>query len=117
MMKKFTAIMMALMMVLTLTQCKPDKGNEGDTQNGSKVKVSCVVPMNKNTRSEFDNLMTDGSIKWSAGTERIYLAIPNETNPQIVELTAFTTVESNILLSKAKWKQDFLQKANTKCGI
>ena len=98
MMKKFTAIMMALMMVLTLTQCKPDKGNEGDTQNGSKVKVSCVIPMNKNTRSEFDNLMTDGSIKWSAGTERIYLAIPNETNPQIVELTAFTTVESNILL-------------------
>ena len=90
--------MMALMMVLTLTQCKPDKGNEGDTQNGSKVKVSCVIPMNKGTRSEFTNLMTDGSIKWSAGTERIYLAIPNETNPQIVELTAFTTVESNILL-------------------
>ena len=97
-MKKFTVIMMALMMVLTLTQCKPDKGNEGDTQNGSKVKVSCVIPMNKNTRSEFANLMTDGSVKWSAGTERIYLAIPNETNPQIVELTAFTTVESNILL-------------------
>ena len=97
-MKKFTAIMMALMMVLTLTQCKPDKGNEGDTPNGSKVKVSCVIPMNKNTRSEFANLMTDGSVKWSAGTERIYLAIPNETNPQIVELTAFTTVESNILL-------------------
>ena len=97
-MKKFTAIMMALMIVLTLTQCKPDKGNEGDTPNGSKVKVSCVIPMNKNTRSEFDNLMTDGSIKWSAGTERIYLAIPNETNPKIVELTAFTTVESNILL-------------------
>ena len=97
-MKKFTAIMMALMMVLTLTQCKPDKGNEGDTQNGSKVKVSCVIPMNKGTRSEFANLMTDGSVKWSAGTERIYLAIPNETNPQIVELTAFTTIESNILL-------------------
>lgn len=97
-MKKFTAIMMALMMVLTLTQCKPDKGNEGDTQNGSKVKVSCVIPMNNGAKSEFTNLMTDGSIKWSAGTERIYLAIPNETNPQIVELTAFTTVESNILL-------------------
>lgn len=98
MMKKFTAIMMALMMVLTLTQCKPDKGNEGDTQNGSKVKVSCVIPMNNGAKSEFTNLMTDGSIKWSAGTERIYIAIPNETNPQIVELTAFTTVESNILL-------------------
>lgn len=90
--------MMALMMVLTLTQCNPDKGNEGGTQNGSKVKVSCVIPMNNGARSVFTNLMTDGSIKWSAGTERIYLAIPNETNPQIVELTAFTTVESNILL-------------------
>lgn len=97
-MKKFTAIMMALVMVLGLTQCRPDKGNEGDTQNGSKVKVSCVVPINKGAKSEFDNLMTDGTIKWSAGTERIYLAIPDETNPQIVELTAFTTVESNILL-------------------
>ena len=89
--------MMALMMVLTLTQCNPDKGNEGDTQNGSKLKVSCVIPMNNGAKSEFTNLMTGGSIKWSAGTERIYLAIPNVTNPQIVELTAFTTVESNIL--------------------
>ena len=63
---------MALVMVLGLTQCRPDKGNEGDTQNGSKVKVSCVVPMNKGTRSEFDNLMTDGKIKWSAGMECRY---------------------------------------------
>ena len=108
-MKKFTAIMMALMMVLTLTQCKPDKGNEGDTQNGSKVKVSCVIPMNKNTRSEFANLMTDGSVKWSAGTERIYLAIPNETNPQIVEMTAFTTVESNILAFEGEVAEGLIQ--------
>ena len=91
-------MIMALMMVLGLTQCKPDKGNEGDTQNGEKVKVTCVVPINNGGRSEFTNMMVDGKIKWSAGTERIYIAIPNEMNPQIVELTAFTTVESNILL-------------------
>ena len=108
-MKKFTAIMMALVVVLGLTQCRPDKGNEGDTQNGSKVKVSCVVPMNKGTRSEFDNLMTDGKIKWSAGTERIYLAIPDETNPQIVEMTAFTTVESNILAFEGEVAEGLLK--------
>ena len=108
-MKKFTAIMMALVMVLGLTQCRPDKGNEGGTQNGSKVKVSCVVPMNKGTRSEFDNLMTDGKIKWSAGTERIYLAIPDETTPQIVEMTAFTTVESNILSFEGEVEEGLLK--------
>ena len=108
-MKKLTAIMMALVMVLGLTQCRPDKGNEGDTQNASKVKVSCVVPMNKGTRSEFDNLMTDGKIKWSAGTERIYLAIPDETNPQIVEMTAFTTVESNILAFEGEVAEGLLK--------
>ena len=96
-------------MVLGLTQCRPDKGNEGDTRNGSKVKVSCVVPMNKGTRSEFDNLMTDGKIKWSAGTERIYLAIPDETNPQIVEMTAFTTVESNILAFEGEVAEGLLK--------
>ena len=38
------------------------------------------------------------SIKWSKGYERIYLAIPNESNPQIIELVSpETTVESNIL--------------------
>ena len=100
---------MALVMVLGLTQCRPDKGNEGDTQNGSKVKVSCVVPMNKGTRSEFDNLMTDGKIKWSAGIERIYLAIPDETNPQIVEMTAFTTVESNILAFEGEVAEGLLK--------
>ena len=97
-MKKFTAIMMALMMVLTLTQCKPDNGNEGDTQNSSKVKVSCTIPINNGGKSDFSNVMTDGSIKWSKGYERIYLAIPNESNPQIIELVSpETTVESNIL--------------------
>ena len=108
-MKKFTVIMMALMMVLGLTQCRPDKGNDGNTQNGSKVKVSCVVPINKGAKSEFDNLMTDGTIKWSAGTERIYLAIPDETNPQIVEMTAFTTIESNILAFEGEVAEGLLK--------
>ena len=89
MMKKFTAIMMALMMVLTLTQCKPDKGNEGDTQNGSKVKVSCVIPMNKGTRSDFTNILSDGRVNWSDGRECIYLAIHGE-EPQIIELEGWS---------------------------
>lgn len=108
-MKKFTAIMMALVMVLGLTQCRPDNSKENDTQNGSKVKVSCVVPMNKGAKSEFTNLMTDGTVKWSAGTERIYLAIPDETNPQIVEMTAFTTVESNILAFEGEVAEGLLK--------
>ena len=96
------------MMVSGLTQCKPDNGNEGETQNSEKVKVTCVVPMNNGGRSDFSNLMTDGSIKWSAGTESIYLAIPDETNPQIVELTAFTIVESNILAFEGEVEEGLL---------
>ena len=98
MMKKITAIMMALMMVFTLTQCKPDNGNEENNQDGPKVKVSCTIPINNGGKSDFSNVMTDGFIKWSKGYERIYLAIPNESNPQIIELVSpETTVESNIL--------------------
>ena len=96
-MKKITTIMMALMMVLGLTQCKKQVENNDNNQDGPKVRVSCVMPINNGGKSEFANVMTDGTVKWSAGTERIYLAIPDETNPQIVEMTAFTTVESNIL--------------------
>ena len=88
-MKKFTAIIMALVMVLGLTQCRPDKGNEGDTQNGSKVKVSCVVPMNKGTRSDFTNILSDGRVNWSDGRECIYLAIHGE-EPQIIELEGWS---------------------------
>lgn len=73
--------MMALIVVL-FSQCKKneeDYGNEDKT-----VKVSCVVPMNNNGKSDFTNVMTDGSIQWSTGTERIYLALP-ETQ-KIIEL-------------------------------
>ena len=107
-MKKITTIMMALMLALTMTQCKKHKENDVNPE-GAKVRVSCVVPMNNGGKSEFDNLMTDGSIKWSAGTERLYLAIPDESNPQIVELTAFTTVESNILAFEGEAPEGLVQ--------
>lgn len=82
-MKKTSTILLALM-VLCFTQCKPvtESGNE----NTRKVKVSCTLHINGDGKSEFDNIMTYGKIKWSEGTERIYLAIP-ETQ-QIVELVS-----------------------------
>lgn len=88
----------ALAMILTMSNCKKkEDGNSGTSQDAPKVNVSCVVPINDGDKSDFTNLMTDGSIKWSTGTERIYVAIPHETNPQIIELTAFTTIGANIL--------------------
>ena len=92
-MKKTFTILMALI-VLCFTQCKKPVDNEA---TGRMVKVSCTIPINKGSKSDFTNLMEDGSIKWSTGTERIYLALPNETNPQIVELTAFSTLQSSEL--------------------
>ena len=100
---------MALMMVLTLTQCKKQEDNNDNNTDVQKVKVTCVVPMNNGGKSEFDNLMTDGTIKWSAGAERIYITIPDETNPQIVELTAFTTLESNILNFEGEVAEGLIQ--------
>lgn len=97
------------MMVLNLTQCKKQTDDNNNNPDESKVKVTCVVPMNNGGKSEFDNIMTDGSIKWSAGTERIYLAIPDETSPQIVELTAFTTLESNILAFEGEVESELIQ--------
>lgn len=43
--------------------------------------------MNNGSRSDFTNLMENGQISWSAGIEKIYLAIPGE-KPTIVELTS-----------------------------
>ena len=101
--------MMALMMVFTLTQCKPDNGNEENNQDGPKVKVSCTIPINNGGKSDFSNVMTDGSIKWSEGYERIYLAIPNESNSQIIELVSpETTVESNILTFEGEVEAELL---------
>ena len=108
-MRKISAILMTLMMVLTLIQCKPNNGKEDNNQNLSKVRVRCTIPINNGGRSDFTNVMDDGSIRWSAGTERIYLAIPDETNPQIVEMTAFTTVESNILAFEGEAAEGLIQ--------
>ena len=92
-------------MVLCFTQCKPTP--EGGDDNTGKVKVSCTLPINYGGKSEFDNPITDGTIQWSEGTERIYLAIPEAQ--QIVELVSdehqgsvdvltFTgTVDENVL--------------------
>ena len=102
-MKKLFAILMSLM-VLTFTQCKPD-GNQDD--NNEKVQVICEVPINDG-KSDFSNLMEDGSIKWSVGTERIYLAIPNVTTPMIVELTTTATQSASVLVFSAEIYKDMI---------
>ena len=104
-MKKITTILMALM-VLCFTQCKKQVDNEA---TGRMVKVSCTIPINKGSKSDFTNLMEDGSIKWSTGTERIYLALPNETNPQIVELTAFSTLQSSELAFEGEVDENLIE--------
>ena len=72
---------------MTFTQCKPapDGGEDNTTR---KVKVSCSISMNKNSRSDFSQLMTEGNIRWSDGRECVYLAVHGET-PQIIELEAW----------------------------
>ena len=47
------------LMVLFFTQCKPTP--EGGDENSRKVKVSCSIPMGKNNRSDFSELMTEGA--------------------------------------------------------
>ena len=74
-------------MAITFTQCKPaPEGGEDNTTR--KVKVSCSISMNKNSRSDFSQLMTEGNIRWSDGRECVYLAVHGET-PQIIELEAW----------------------------
>ena len=84
-MKKTITILMALM-VLFFTQCKPTP--EGGDENSRKVKVSCSIPMGKNNRSDFSELMTEGNVRWSDGRECVYLAIHGE-KPQIIELESW----------------------------
>ena len=84
-MKKTFTILMALM-VLCFTQCKPTP--EGGDDNAQKVRVSCVIPMNDGSKSDFTNLMTNGKINWSNGRECVYLAI-HGNNPQIIELVSY----------------------------
>lgn len=103
-MKKTFAILMALM-VLCFSQCK----RPVDELTGRKVKVRCTIPINKGSRSDLTNIIEDGSIKWSTGTERIYLALPNETNSQIVELTAFSTLQSSELAFEGEVDENLLE--------
>ena len=105
-MKKTITILMALM-VLCFTQCKPTP--EGGDENSRKVKVSCTISIGKDSRSDLTNIIEGGSIKWSTGTERIYLALPNETNPQIVELTAFSTLQSSELAFEGEVDENLLE--------
>ena len=114
-MKKITTIMLALMMVL-FTQCKKENINDTDTNTDvKKVRIKCEIPMggDKGEKSDFTNLLTDGSIKWSAGTERIYLAVNHETKAQIVELSTDNPLESNILAFEGEVDETILVDGET----
>ena len=75
------------LLVLTLVQCKPSPVDDNDD---AKVRVSCEIPLNGGDKSDFSNLMGNGTIYWSAGDEYVYLAIPHETKAQLVELAGFS---------------------------
>ena len=116
-MKRITTILLALMTLL-FTQCKKDNidSNDNDYDNETrKVKVRCEIPLGNGTRSDFTNLMTDGSIKWSTGTERIYLAVHHEdaSKAQIVELTAETTLPATILAFEGEVDETILTDGET----
>ena len=81
--------MMALAIVAALSQCrKPDVEAVDST---AKIRISCTIPVNKDGKTDFTS---EGNVNWSAGVESIYLAIPHETAPQIVELTSELQDES-----------------------
>ena len=80
-MKKFTTLLLALM-VLIFSSCKKDPV---ETHEGEKERVSCTVSLSDDGKSDFTNLMENGSVNWSEGRECIYVAIPGET-PKIIEL-------------------------------
>ena len=86
-MKKINLLLLTIIALL-FTQCKPDT-EENNNDNADKIRVSCVLPLNKESRSDFTKLMTDGSVNWSDGRECIYLVIPGNT-PKIVELEGYS---------------------------
>lgn len=83
--RKLFTILMALM-VLCFTQCKPTP--EGGDDNAPKVRVSCEIPMNDGSKSDFTNLMENGKVNWSHGRECVYVAI-HGSKPQIIELESW----------------------------
>ena len=90
-MKKLMTIIMVLAVVF-FSQCrKPgtdDNTDSASNSNAKKVKVSCTISLNKETRSDFSNLMETGKINWSEGRECVYVAIHGE-QPTIIELEGF----------------------------
>ena len=97
-MKKLFAILMALM-ALCFTQCKPTP--DGGDDETRKVKVSCVIPLNNGSRSDFSNLLTNGKVNWAEGAEYVYLAIHGES-PQLVELEAHANGTPAVLRFEGK---------------
>lgn len=83
---------MLALLTLLFAQCKKEKIDNNGGTDVKKVKVRCQVPMGNGEKTDFNNLMTDGSIKWSTGTECIYLVV-NGDNHQIIEFTATTEIE------------------------
>ena len=93
-MKRFLTAMMALVVVATLNQCrKPDVESIDDV---AKVRVSCTIPVNKDGKTDFINILENGTVNWSKETERIYLAIPSRRT--VVEL-ASTSEEGGATLT------------------
>lgn len=98
-MRKSVLLLMIFVMMLVLSQCK--KESFVDSQGESKtVLVKCEIPINNNGKSDFSNLLDNGSINWSAGTEKVYVAITGD-NPQLIELTANTTANVSVLTFEA----------------
>ena len=103
-------------MMVLFTQCKKENNNDTDTNTDvKKVRIKCEIPMggDKAEKSDFTNLLTDGSIKWSAGTERIYLAVNHENKAQIVELSTDNPLESNILAFEGEVDETILVDGET----
>ncbi len=102
-MKKIFTVLMALML-LVFTQCKPDGGD------GEKVRVRCNIPVGNGTRSDFCDLLSNDSVYWSTGMERVYLAIPNDLNPQLVELTVNNSeAKANVLEFEGEVNKNLLE--------
>ncbi len=85
--------MMALAMIVTLSQCK--KQNEETEDNTAKVRISCTIPLNNDGKTDFTNILENGTVNWSAETERIYLAIP--ATQELVELISETAAGGSAL--------------------
>lgn len=112
-MKKLSLITLALLTLL-LAQCKKEKFDSNGT-NANKVMVRCDVTMGNGEKTDFtDPLISSGSIKWSTGTEYLYLVV-NGSNSQIIELSANNeTGESVTTLSfSGTMSADIISEGNT----